>query len=107
MAAATRLSIDVVRFSFGKNPGVFASAALGRIDDQGSGPERHAREPSWLNVDVTPVQDVGSQVDVAGLEMISDDRGYSRKRQRRLCDVAAGVLLNALGEFDLLGPGRV
>src|SRR5258708_39504905 len=93
--------------SFGKNPGVLAASTLRRVDDQGSLLESDPCEPSRLNVDVAPIEHVGTQVDVAALEVVVDDGRHAGQGQRGLGDVTARVLLDLLGEFASLCPGGV
>src|SRR4051812_35939379 len=88
------------------HPGIFAAAALRRVDDQRTPPQRDARQSTGQDVDARcAAQDVWAKIDVASLEMtirsrrIGDERWRPGERDHRLGNVVARVRLNPPGEL--------
>src|SRR5688572_8271269 len=99
MASATRLSTGGFLLSLFEHPGVFAAAALRRVDDERAALQRDAREPAGLHVNFLAVERERPQVDVPRLEAILDDGRDPRQRERGLCDVTARVSVDAPREL--------
>src|SRR6476620_11059462 len=91
-----------------ENPGVLAASALRRIDDKRVFGQGDSCEPAGDDLDVAPVNDVRSEVDVAALHRAIAPGGRAGKGDDRLRDVVARIGDDELAELlDFgLGSGR-
>jgi len=83
-----------------QNPGIFAAAALGGIDNQRSLAQCHTRQSAGNDRDFVAIEDVRAQVHVARFDAaVFEQAGRARKVQRGLRDVVARIRLDAPPEF--------
>jgi hypothetical protein len=67
--------VDLASLVVPKDPGVFASAALGGVHHEGAFLQGHPRETAGHHSDAVAIEDVGSEIDVAAFEVIAlEDR---------------------------------
>src|SRR5580765_2326473 len=90
-----------------EHPGIFAAAALRRVDDERAFSERDAREAARHNRHLVAEQDVRPQVHVAWLNPIVDETGRARERERRLRDEVAWFGQDLVPELCALGARAV
>src|SRR5256885_5927923 len=82
-----------------EHPGVFAPAALGRVHDERTFPQRHAGQAAGNDRDFFAIENEWAQVDVPPLHVVVAERGRARKRHDRLGDVVPRILAYLLLEF--------
>ena len=86
-----------------EHPGVFAAAALRRVDDERAAAQRDAGQAAGQNRDALAVENVGPQVDMARFDLAFEKAGRTREVDGRLGDVVARVGDDAAGKVVALG----
>src|SRR3954471_22350427 len=74
-----------------QNPGIFAAAALRRVDHQRAFAQGHARQPAGDDGDSVAVEGIGAQVDVAAVELLIEQGRVAAERQGGLGNIVARV----------------
>src|ERR1700748_3406652 len=82
-----------------EHPGILAAAALRRVDYQRAFSHRHPCKPSRDYVNLFAAEDIWPQIHVPAFEMIVNDGGDSRERERRLGDEVARIGLDLAREL--------
>ena len=88
-----------------EDPGVFAAAALGRIDDERAFLQGDASQAARQNEDILSIKNIGTEIHVSAFKMAIHDRRYAGQGEGGLGDVISRIGRDAFGEFAALVGG--